>query len=264
MNQQLKQLNIIIPLIKFIDKGDEEPVKEYIKKIAPYVDCISSVRKRTNEAMRHAFDFFDLAIEDSIMDGGIISNLCSNRIKAYFDKENENKDMPAWSQYIYPVLNDDFSNGDIIKLKGANDSTVQPENYFVILSQSCDISHKKISEILVAQGESIEKLVTKGRPSQRQKDKCIKIFNTGYEGQYFPLPGLSTQMPDLVIDLKKISLIKIDQINEQYEKIASLNNPYKERLMWAYMHNACRPGVPDLAVEKWIEKLCAQNNEADK
>lgn len=251
------------PLIKFIDKGDETPVKEYIKRIAPYVDCISAVKEKTNEAMRHAFDFFDLAIDDNITNANVMSKLCGDRIKAYFDNENNDIDMPAWSQYVYPVLNEDFLNGDIIKLKGANNGIDHAENYFVILSQSCDICHKNISEVLVAHGETIEKLVSKGRTSQKQKAKCVKILNTGYEGQYFPLPGLSMQMPDLVIDLKKISLIKIDQINESYEKVASLTSPYKERLMWAYMHNACRPGVPDLAVEKWLEKLCAQNDEAN-
>lgn len=245
-------------LVKFVNKGDETPVIDYLKRIAPYGSSISTVRKRTNEAMRHAFDFIDLAIADNITDAGIISKMCNNRIKAYFDKENEGQDMPAWSQYIYPVLDNNFLTGDIIRLKNRTGEPNSEDDYFIILSQSCDISHGNIDFILVAQGDKISNIGTFKKP-----DRYVTILNTGFERHFVPMPEIKNVMPDLAFNLKKLSLIPLIEIGGLYEKIASLASPYKERLIWAYMSNACRPGVPDLAVEEWAQKF-SQNVVEDK
>ncbi len=253
------------PLVNFVNKGDDTPVKEFISKIAPYIDCIREVRSDTHKAMRKSFDFFSMAINDSITDSGVISSLCGNRIKAYFDHEISGKDMPIWSQYIYPIISDDFSTGDIIRLKNPASDVDYENNFFVILSQSCDMAHKKIKHVLLAKCFPIERLlkVNKGNGNfyERSAEELKAIFNTGFLNQWFPLPGIENVMPNVAVNLKNLSLVKLEDLPRKYDKKLSLSSPYKERLIWAYMQTACRPGVPDLDIEKWCDYLMSPEGE---
>ena len=256
------------PLVAFIDKGDENPVKEFIDKVEPYVNCIREVRNETNVAMRKSFDFFDLAIKDEITDPYVISALCSNRMKSYFDNEMAQKDFPIWSQYIYPTVNEDFSTGDVIAVKNCDCNTAIQKKFFVILSQSCDIAHGKIKDVLVAKCYDIKLFLRKRRLEEgqyelRSKEEVKTILNTGFCNEFFPLPGIDSVIPDTVINLKELKLIPLTQLSSNYQKIASLSSPYKERLIWAYMQTACRPGVPDLDIEKWCDYLFQPEDDGE-
>ena len=254
------------PLICFVDKGDDNPVKEFISKIAPYIECIRKVRSETHKAMRKSFDFFNMAINDSITDPEVIALLCGNRIKSYFDNEYSNVDMPVWSQYIYPILNDEFSTGDVIMLKNSSSDTKTQKKFFVILSQSCDIAHQKVSDILVAKCYDIDFLLRKRSVSEaeyemRSADELRAILNAGFYNEFFPLPSIDNVLPDITVNLKALKLLPVSKLSSDYTKIASLSSPYKERLIWAYMQTACRPGVPDLDVECWSGTLLPENED---
>lgn len=254
------------PLVAFIDKGDEKPVIEFIDKIEPYANCIRKVRIETNVAMRKSFDFFDLAMKDGIVDPYIVSALCGNRMKAYFDNEMETKDFPIWSQYIYPTINECFSTGDIIAVKNASPTSAIQKRFFVILSQSCDISHSKISNVLVAKCYDIKTFLRKrfikdDEYEMRSRDEVKTILNTGFYNEFFPLPGIDSVIPDIAVNLKELKVVSLAQLKSDYKKITSLSSPYRERLIWAYMQTACRPGVPDLDVEGWCDYLLSPEGE---
>ena len=259
------------PLIEFITKGDEKPVIDFIEKMAPYVQCIREVQEETYKAMRRSFDFFNLAMKDGITDSSKLAALCGNRIKAYFDNENSNNDLPIWSQYIYPTINEEFSTADIIRLKNPLSDVDYENNFFVVLTQSCDMAHGKVKFVLLAKCFPIERIlkVNKGNGAvyERTKEELQTVFNTGFLNQWVPLPGIEGVMPDIAVNLKNLILIKLRDLPNNYQKVVSLSSPYKERLIWAYMQTACRPGVPDLAVEGWIDSLCPQSEiveEAEK
>ena len=259
------------PLIEFITKGNERPVIDFIEKMAPYVQCIREVQEETYKAMRRSFDFFNLAIKDGITDSSKLAALCGNRIKAYFDNENSNNDLPIWSQYIYPSINEEFSTADIIRLKNPLSDVDYENNFFVVLTQSCDMAHGKVKFVLLAKCFPIERIlkVNKGNGVvyERTKEELQTVFNTGFLNQWVPLPGIEGVMPDIAVNLKNLILIKLRDLPNNYQKVVSLSSPYKERLIWAYMQTACRPGVPDLAVEGWIDSLCPQSEiveEAEK
>ena len=260
------------PLVEFITKGNEKPVIDFIERVAPYVQCIREVQEETYKAMRRSFDFFSLAMKDGITDSSKLAALCGNRIKAYFDNENASKDMPVWSQYVYPIMDEHISTGDIIMVKGSTEQTKIQNRFFIVLSQSCDIAHSKIKEILVAQCYDIKTLLRKrfiaeDQYEMRTPDELKIIFNAGFINEFFPLPEIEGVIPNIAVNLKALKLIPKANLSNGYVKIASLSSPYKERLVWAYMQNACRPGVPDLAVEEWVDSLCPQSEiveEAEK
>jgi len=251
------------PLIRFVDKGNDNPVKKFIEDIAPYTSCIRAVRIEAHKAMRKSFDFFNLAMKDGIIDSNVMAALCGNRIKAYFDNENSNNDLPIWSQYIYPIMSEDFSTGDVIMLNKPQSGVDYENNFFVVLSQSCDIAHRKIKCVLLAKCFPIDRILKVNKGSgdiyERTPDELKTIFNAGFLNQWVPLPGIEDVMPDIAVNLKKLTMVKLEDLSTNYQKVVSLSSPYKERLIWAYMQTACRPGVPDLAVEEWIHSLCPES-----
>ena len=61
----------------------------------------------------------------------------------------------------------------------------------------------------------------------------------------------------MMADLKKLELIPISEIGEsaKYIRIASLDSPCRELISWAYMHTACRLGLPDRDYQSWNKEI---------
>ena len=245
------------PLIRFITKGDEGPVKEYLSQMAPYTPIIRDLQEKMYEAFRRSFDVLNYVFLDKILDKNIIAFLCNCRMKESFSLELQDSTLPAWGQYIYPSLSEHMLTGDVICLDDDfNNKTPQDRMYYVIISQSCDIITKKTSRILAVKCKDSQMLSALNLPSKTKeaRERLTKYLNAGYEKNLFFLPSFGEILPELVADMKDIFTIEFDDV-KKYKKIISLSSPYCERLVWAYMQNACRPGVPSLDVQRWAEKL---------
>ena len=253
------------PLIRFISKGDEGPVKEYLSQIAPYTQIIKEMQEKMHEAFRRSFDVLKYVFQDGIRDKNIIAYLCNCRMKDSFSYELQDSTLPAWGQYIYPSLSKHMLTGDVVCLDDDfNNKAPQDRTYYVIISQSCDIVTKRISRILAVKCKDNQILNTALQLPSKTKDareRLSEYLNAGYEKNLFFLPSFGEILPDLVVDMKDIITIEFDDL-VKYKKIISLSSPYCERLVWAYMQNACRPGVPSLDVQTWAEKLIP--NKGDK
>lgn len=250
------------PLVKFINKGDESPVIEYLSKIEPYIEVISNMQKEMKSAFRRSFDVFDQIFSDGITDGQIITYLCNTRMKNAFMLDLQGKVLPAWAQYEFTLLSNEFTTGDIICSKEYDEKDINDRIYYVILSQSCDIIHKKVDRIIVAKCQNIKKVIEKFELG-KSKDRLKGYLNMGYFNNYFFLPSFLGRIPELAVDLKDIITIERENLKE-FVKIISLSSPYTERLIWAYMQNACRPGVPSLDVETWAKKIMSDEEERTK
>ena len=245
------------PLIRFITKGDEGPVKEYLSQMAPYTPIIRDLQEKMYEAFRRSFDVLNYVFLDKILDKNIIAFLCNCRMKESFSLELQDSTLPAWGQYIYPSLSEHMLTGDVICLDDDfNNKAPQDRTYYVIISQSCDIITKKTSRILAVKCKDSQMLSALNLPSKTKeaRERLTKYLNAGYEKNLFFLPSFGEILPELVADMKDIFTIEFDDV-KKYKKIISLSSPYCERLVWAYMQNACRPGVPSLDVQRWAEKL---------
>ena len=258
VNAAIIKENYTSPLVCFVNKGDEAPVIEYLSKIEPYTSSITKMQKKMHEAFRRSFDVLQYVFQDGIRDENIIAYLCNCRMKDSFSLELKESTLPAWGQYIYPSLSEHMLTGDIICLnEDFKNKTPQDRMYYVIISQSCDIITKRISRILCIKckdGQILNTVLQLPSKAKDARDRLSKYLNAGYERNLFFLPSFGEILPDLVVDMKDFITIEFDDL-VKYKKIISLSSPYCERLVWAYMQNACRPGVPSLDVQRWAEKL---------
>ena len=76
--------------------------------------------------------------------------------------------------------------------------------------------------------------------------------------------GFANIIPYMTVDLKKIELVKIDEIapdkplltdDKRYYRVASICSPFREQIAWAHLQNSCRPGVPDRNMELWAKEI---------
>ena len=243
------------PLIEFYPKGDESPVIKYLSAIAPYAHSIKEMQIKMNNAFRSSFEVLRYLIKDQITDENIMGYLCNNRIKEYFSNDEEDIKLPPWGQYIYPVLSKNYSTGDIVCETRKYNSCTSAKNFYIVLSQSCDLAHRKVNNILLAKCCSINSVIKKKKDEDLTQGELESLLNEGYIGKYFPLPKLEGVIPDLVVNLKDLHTMSIESFLSEYRVIVSMSSPYRERLVWAYMQNACRPGVPTLDVKKWAESI---------
>ena len=262
VNSAVEQDKFPSPLVRFVDKGDESPVKEYLAQIAPYAGCIRAIQKSIREAFRRSFDVFELIFRDGIKNENVIAYLCNSRMRDSFSDVLKDTALPAWCQYIYPSLSENLFTGDVICLqKEFKDKAYNERQYYVVLSQSCDIINNNLSQIVVAKCSdtgSIKQKLSLPCSVTKAMDRLIGILNFGYQNNYFFLPSFGELLPNLIVDMKDISTISKENLSN-YSKIISLSSPYRERLVWAYMQNACRPGVPTLDVETWAKNIIPDN-----
>ena len=60
--------------------------------------------------------------------------------------------------------------------------------------------------------------------------------------------------------LKLLNNLSEKEINEntKYYRVASVNSPFREQIVWAHMINSCRPGMPERNMDEWAEGIFRQ------
>jgi hypothetical protein len=187
------------------------------------------------------------------------------RVAALMDEKTSGGALAVWEQYIHPPLNTSCLLGDILLKKGENKD--DPASFRLILSASCDmvLERPKIDKILVANFVTVVEAAEKiSDMCHLPKEKLLKYMSTlvltpGFYGRYIPFPPLESKIPLMMADLKKLDLIPFADVvpgaGQKFEQVASLDSPFRELISWAYMQNACRPGMPDRDCAPWCQEI---------
>ena len=62
----------------------------------------------------------------------------------------------------------------------------------------------------------------------------------------------------MMADLRDLEIIPIGDIgvdNKPFLRVASIDSPFREMVAWAYLHTACRPGLPDRDFKAWRDEI---------
>ncbi|MEA5086645.1 MAG: hypothetical protein VB007_05420 [Methanocorpusculum sp.] len=262
-------------LIKVIQKGDEDPVIKYLEKIKTTAPVLSTIRTDFNDAMTNALNIFDAIDHTPDIEGRVQKYVFAKRVLSYFSQEIDEFKLPPWTQYLCPPISASLCSCDVVRCISENSNPIgKPEEYFVILTASCDMvcsdtREPKVKNVLCAQCCPKEKYHGRSLSPTPKTDTCesvAKTLNLGYTNENrVALPEIPGILPYLTIDLKKIILIPITEIalsqmdinsdQHKYYRITSIDSPYREQIVWAHMLNSCRPGVPDRDTEAWARSI---------
>jgi hypothetical protein len=267
------------PLILIEPKGDEEKVVEILKKWVPYVPSIQDLKKELNKALINASKSIKLFNIAGYPGDEIVKYMIAKRAANHFNQELlYSAAFPAWVEYIYPPMSKELFVGDILRVISREADYSQPglcSEYQVILSPSCDMANAAHIVLLTAEceekskfaGESFTANEINGTSQTKREDridKVSKLLNQGYNNKFVPLPEMSGVLPYMTINLKKLKydILKskvapdfesIEEGVHTHYRVASIDSPFREQLVWAHMLNSCRPGVPNRDTLSWAE-----------
>ena len=256
------------PLFETITKGDEQPVIDKLEYLADIVPSITRLRNKLNLALMTSASAIEII--KSVPNGEVQDYLLTSRILQYFQEPVLDLELPALVHYIYPPIGKQLFVGDILLNKSNQNSEDTSALFSIVLTPSCDLA--RLSEdalVLVAVAEefsSIDSAFTNAYAKTDKKyiarnERIKKILNKGFENARVYLPALGDIIPHLCFNLKTLAMIPISDIGfdaqegKAWLRIVSLASPYRERISWAYLNTACRPGVPTIDTEKWADDI---------
>lgn len=262
------------PLITVISKGDEEIVVDKLKEWSKYVPAIRDLKENMNNALIDALKAINMFKSMSYPGDSVVKYMITKRAGNYFNRNFDIENPPAWIQYIYPPMDEDFLVCDVIRTVSAESDLTKPgapDEYRVILSPSCDMANRTELHILIAKCVSKEKFsdirlgdseTFDSRKGKEKVDRVSKLLNQGYSGAKVSIPEIPGVLPYLTVDLKNLEQIALQDIavsyngiqeQHKYFRVASIDSPFREQIVWAHMLNSCRPGVPNRDTKTWAE-----------
>ena len=260
------------PFIYCFRKGqkDIKNVEESLIKIKPHVDILRSVEEYLDEAFSSVMKElvpYTFGAGENQQQSDIVKRAVRRRLAARMDElSSEDEKLTPWEQYVFPPISKKtIRMGDVIKEKTADGTT--PDAFRIVLSPSCDLANSKVENVLVGRCRSVgETLINAGFAKNTKWDKIKKSFLTqGHSNGIVPLPKLTDLIPLMAANLRTLELVPVKKIAENYERVASLDSPFREMVSWAYMQIAGRPGLPERDLDSWAkeisEELKATKNE---
>jgi len=260
--------------IKKVEKGSEEIKRliDAVNELSGYVERKNETSKLLNfhisETYKEAFpsvlnNFNDPNIKET---QDIFTRLIRRRIAAALDESADFSPIKSWEIYLLPPINKQLLAADILYKNG--EDTNKAESYKVVLSPSCDLQkdeakdRKPPEKILIVSCISIKqylsiKNLSKDTPKEKFHEDLPKILsNTGSE-RFILLPELKGFIPNMACDFKNLEMIAYENIGErkEYLRVASIDSPFREAIIWAYMQINCRPGLPDRNFDLWTQQI---------
>jgi CheY-like chemotaxis protein len=271
------------PFVKCIKKGTGSPllVLEALVELRQHVEALKEaedyIRQSFSVAMREVAPYAVETFTDAAQCRDSIKRSGRRRLAALMDGFTDDpSELASWEQYLSPPVSPDVKLGDVLrKTDGECDN---PSSFRLVLTPSCDLVASngrtpKVANVLAACCTSIEDALDRiqMKPSQKTLanekgvvdfgDRLKKdVLSQGYYQAIVPFPCLKGRIPSMAANLRKLEFIPISDIGESdksFLRIASIDSPFRELVSWAYMHTACRPGLPDRDLNSWQDEIIA-------
>ena len=284
------------PLIKKVKKGQNgmRNVICQIKKLEPVIQAINEaeehIKRKFAESLRDAAPnaYESLGSEHNDLTE-IIVRTSRRRLAASMDQQTECANLEPWEIYLCPpIKNSSIQLGDIlVKTESETDGgsanvtsiELDPSNYFIVLTPSCDLVESesqspKVSKILVARCCGVNNFRAKTfnniKENKFARSVRSEVLTPGHKNGYVPLPKFSNKIPIMFANLRDLFLIPVDDViafgsNHQYQRVGSIDSPFREMIAWVYSNFTSRPGLPDRNFEDMVNDLttCAYTQDGE-
>ena len=269
------------PLVVLVTKGrrSEEQVLAELRKFVPAARMVRSVHEdfdaRIREALRDSVDALNKQIRGTAeLRDDALSRAVRRQVAARVDlAASGGTELHAWERFVVPPLGDDLLTADLLRPRDAEPTDAAA--FRLVLTPSCDMVRSggrtpKVDRVLVARCEPVARLgrleFKPGQPlGSRQKERLRPILTQGMEGAHLVIPEFRGHAPLMVANLKRLELVAWKRIDVRRDdedaegsglvRVASTDSPFREMVTWAYLGVTGRPGMPDIAIERWIEEF---------
>lgn len=248
----------------------ESEIVGILNDFQPHIETLRAVRLEAvtsiGRSLRDVCSVIWSESDDDDERNELIGRIVRRRVAAFMDgAETGEKKLNPWEQYVYPPICPNLLTGDILKSSSSTNSA-DPSDYRVVLSPSCDLAHGKIDNVLVACCEKADSFLKAIELDGAAKPKLVKSLpkhlTADQKGGVICLPNLQGKIPLMAVDLKKLELIPLKDIDPQHDtssgkfhRVASVDSPFRERISFAFAQISTRPGLPDTDYSKMAESI---------
>jgi hypothetical protein len=244
--------------VKTVKKGPgginelKKAIREYRPFIEKRMDISHDLDTDVSEIYRNSYQILikNIMPKKSNERTEIFTRLIKRRLAASMDSMVSNDAINAWEIYLYPCLGYNFLTGDILKKKRTDKN--DPSSYRIILSPSCDLQleegRKHIERVKVACFKKINLVFNKNQ----LRESTLRDISPK---QYLFFHKLEGIFPHMICDFKDLEIINFDDLNKKYERIASVDSPFRESIVWADLTINNRLGLPDRNCNKWLNSI---------
>lgn len=267
------------PFVERIAKGSGslQKVSASLLRFAPFTASVRSLRAEVDavihKVLRDTAGEGHMPIDDPIH----LLHAGRRRIAATMDDPTitSSRAMASWEQYLVPAIGESLLTADLLRERGAEWDN--PTAYRIVLTPSCDLNAGRcVATVLVAKCQKGAELVNSMSLSVKPKkraDSAERLRKSAltpgvFEG-FVPLPPFGDLIPSLVANLKDLDVLKSESIAPAdpsvpgFDRIASIDSPFREQVVWAYLTTAARPGMPDRELEPWATQLISDASSTE-
>lgn len=259
------------PLVKTVRKGSGSPerVLDAVKELLPVTEALRTTQEQVNRRFWETMKVIAPIALETVDPADVIDVIIRTgrrRVAAMMDVPGRDESqLASWEQYLYPPVSQDPELGDILRIAGG--AVGEPGSFRVVLTPSCDMvssdgRHPKVDDVLVAKccsiNEALQMINMTGNGNDRHVDRLTTaVLSQGFYQCVIMLPALAGAIPTMAANLKALELVPIDRIGpgSTYERVASVDSPFRETVAWAYLQIACRPGLPERDVQAWARQI---------
>ena len=269
------------PFIAVVQKGagSDEKGCDCARDFAAHITALQAVDKEISRAiqdtLRDLAPFAFRTVEGEEKRSEFLVRAARRRVAAMMDVATDSaSSLACWEHYVYPPCDPNLLLGDVIHRR--SEGWDDPKAFRLVLTPSCDMvkrENKKpnVSYVLVARCNSAQQFVkTAGlvqANADRLKERLPSMLSRGYLESCLPLPPFQGKFPAMTADLRDLELVSLDRVgkeDEEYERVLSMDSPFRELVAWAYLQTCGRPGLPDRDVKAWSEEIIKEVNKAER
>lgn len=272
------------PYAKFVTKGrgSEATVIGHLNEFVDAVKAIAALREEVDAVIHQVLRDTAGAGVFADRDGERLRHAGRRRIAASMDEPTVTGGaaLKSWEQYLIPAIGASPLTGDVLRRRGAAKNSVT--DYRLVLTPSCDlVKERNPSSILVAKCEGVAPLLqaTESSTKVNKRNEAIKRLKTNALSRGFcegrvPLPEFPDHIPPVVANLKDLEVVAFDavcrddEVPTEFERVASIDSPFRELVSWAFQSTIARPGMPDRELDAWaqacIESVAASTTGASE
>ncbi len=259
------------PFLKVISKSGEGDtavkVCDTISEFRPHVEAIQSLKadlyRTLGQVLYRSASLVWAATASHETEKTDILRRCAKRHIAAGCDPLPGEKLESWERYLYPPIGDSLMQADLLRLKGTDQD---PSSFRLVLTPTCDLVLRKQPEVrvLTAVCEPMAKFeaaigLQPGGKLKARREKVMKHLSHPQTSGYVPVPMFGNVVPSMVANLKNLEVMRHSAAGTfsaqmgAFERIVSIDSPFREQCAWAYVEIAGRVGVPDSNLDSWVE-----------
>lgn len=277
------------PFVQIVSKGAPNPFETLFAAVkrcldSPFPRLYRAVRSHIEDTSRQFMvDFVELHWNDLVDRPADVAHLLMRRLGVSFDAGQDALidhsaegappagSVPPIRYYVVPAPSEHRTGDIVTKTVAADTSEHLKTRWHVVMTPSCDLVEGRAKADYVVLAECIplssftehRDWMTAESISNNKRKKVERLLKSnpddGSRDRYFYLPA-AWKVPDLMVDLQRITSIPYADLG-QYDKQASLDDPYAAQLSHQFHSYLGRVGTPDLDWKTVIDGMRSHSSE---